>query len=103
MGIWIMPVCPNCCQECQRTLAKTEEKLPNKAPILLSSNYPAEIDVSPELGEIEAAYYYSLIRVLRWVVELGRVDMDVEVSMMSSHLALPHEGHLKRSITSSLT
>jgi hypothetical protein len=28
-------------------------------------------------------------------VELGRVDIDVEVSMMSSHLALPREGHLK--------
>jgi hypothetical protein len=33
--------------------------------------------------------------VLWWIVELGRVDLDVEVSMMSSHLALPHEGHLK--------
>jgi hypothetical protein len=33
--------------------------------------------------------------VLRWIVELGRVDLDVEVSMMSSHLALPREGHLK--------
>ena len=28
-------------------------------------------------------------------MELGRVDIDVEVSMMSSHLALPREGHLK--------
>jgi hypothetical protein len=26
---------------------------------------------------------------------LGRVDIDVEVSMMSSHLALPQTGHLK--------
>ena len=32
---------------------------------------------------------------LRWIVELGRVDIDVEVSMMSSHLALPRVGHLK--------
>ena len=28
-------------------------------------------------------------------MELGRVDMDVEVSMMSSHLALPCKGHLQ--------
>ena len=28
-------------------------------------------------------------------MELGRVDIDVEVSMMASHLALPREGHLK--------
>ena len=32
---------------------------------------------------------------LRWIVELGRVDIDCEVSMMSSHMALPREGHLK--------
>ncbi len=32
---------------------------------------------------------------LRWIVELGRVDIDVEVLMMSSHLALPRVGHLK--------
>ena len=28
------------------------------------------------------------------MVELGRVDICLEVSMMSSHLALPREGHL---------
>ena len=31
---------------------------------------------------------------LRWIVELVRVDINVEVSMLSSHLALPREGHL---------
>jgi hypothetical protein len=29
-------------------------------------------------------------------VELGRVDICLEVSMMSSHLALPREGHLEQ-------
>jgi hypothetical protein len=51
--------------------------------------------VSPKLGEADASYFHSLIGVLWWIVELGRVDLDVEVLMMSSHLALPHEGHLK--------
>ncbi len=54
-----------------------------------------EIDVSPELGEADASFFHSLIGVLRWIVELGRVDLDVEVSMLSSHLALPHEGRMK--------
>ena len=76
-------------------LAKVGEKLPYKAPTPLSSGYRPEIDVSPELGEADASYFHSLIGVLRWIVELGRVDLDVEVSMMSSHLALPREGHLK--------
>ena len=30
------------------------------------------------------------------MVKLGRVDICLEVSMMSSHLALPHEGHLSQ-------
>jgi hypothetical protein len=76
-------------------LAKTGEKLPYKAPTPLSSNYRPENDISPELGEIKASHFHSSIGVLWWIVELGRVDLDVEVSMMSSHLALPREGHLK--------
>ena len=31
----------------------------------------------------------------RWMVDLGRVDITAEVSMMSWCLALLHEGHLK--------
>ena len=52
------------------------------------------IDNSDELGDEEASYYQSLIGILRWMVELGRVDICTEVSMMSSHLALPRKGHL---------
>ena len=40
-------------------------------------------------------YYHSLLGVLQWIVELGRADLTTEVSMMSSHLALPREGHFK--------
>jgi hypothetical protein len=71
------------------------EKLPYKAPTPLSSGYCPEIDVSPELGGEKASYFTSLIGVLQWIVELGQADMNCEVSMMSSHLALPCVGHLK--------
>jgi hypothetical protein len=70
-------------------LAKTGEKLPYKAPTPLSSGYCPEIDVSPELGDTNSSYFHSLVGVLRWIVELGCDDIDVKVSMMSSHLALP--------------
>ena len=69
-------------------------KLPTKAETPLTMTYRPELDVSPELESTEAAYYHSLIGILRWIVELGRVDVCLEVSMMSSHLALPREGHL---------
>lgn len=53
------------------------------------------MDVSPELDPEMANYFQSQIGVLRWAVELGRVDIITEVSMLSAHLALPREGHLE--------
>ena len=67
---------------------------PRDSPI--SSNYRPELDELDELNEVDAAYYQSLIGVLRWIVELGRVDINVEVSMLSSCLALPRFGHLQQ-------
>ena len=70
--------------------------LPAKAKTPLKSGYRPELDVSPVLNATEASYYQSLIGVLRWIVELGRVDICLEVSMMSSQLAMPREGHLEQ-------
>jgi hypothetical protein len=68
--------------------------LPAKANTPLKTDYCPELDVTAELTAQDASHFQSLIGVLRWIVELGRVDMCCEVSMMSSHLALPREGHL---------
>ena len=76
-------------------LKKRGLSLPAKAPEPLTKGYRPEIDTSPELGSEDASYYHSLIGVLRWIVELGRADLTTEVSMMSSHLALPREGHFQ--------
>ena len=73
-------------------------KMPNKADTALTTTYRPELDVSRELSETDAAYYQSLIGILRWIVELGRADVCLEGSMMSSHLALPREGYLEQVI-----
>ena len=62
----------------------------------LSCNYRPECDVTPELDLTEASYYASLIGILRWMVEMGRLDICCEVSMMSSFVAMPREGHLQQ-------
>ena len=72
---------------------ENDVKMPARAETPLTSNYRPEIDTTRELSPTDAAYYQSLIGILRWMVELGRVDICCEVSMMSSHLALPREGH----------
>ena len=72
------------------------QKLPSRAEIPIQADYRPELDMSPELGPRDAAYYQSLIRVLRWMVELGRIDICLETSIMSSHTVLPREGHLEQ-------
>ena len=75
-------------------LAKSGKKLPARSKTPFSSNYRPEVDITKELDGVSASYYMSLIGVLRWMVELGRVDIAVEVSLMSSHMAMPRMGHL---------
>ena len=69
-------------------------RIPNKVETPLMTAYRPELNISPELEPKEAMYYLSLIGILRWMVELAWVDICLEVSMMSSHLAMPRKGHL---------
>jgi hypothetical protein len=41
------------------------------------------------------SFYQHLIGVTRWMVELGRIDIATEISLLSSHLAYPWEGPLE--------
>ena len=59
-----------------------------------SSNYTTEDDESPELPPTLASYYQHLIGVLYWIVELGRVDLATEVSLLASQMVMPRCGHL---------
>ena len=60
----------------------------------LPGNCRPECDSTPECSTENATLYTSLIGILRWLVELGRIDITCEVSMMSSYTAMPREGHL---------
>jgi hypothetical protein len=61
---------------------------------VMSQLYRPELDVSPVLGADKANYYQNLIGILQWAVELGRIDIFAQVSMLSQYLAQPREGHL---------
>jgi hypothetical protein len=70
-------------------------KLRSGAHRPMKADYCPEVDISPVLSDTLATYYQGLIGVLRWTCELGRIDILTEVSMLSSHNALPREGHLE--------
>ena len=42
----------------------------------------------------EENYFQNLFGVLHWSVELGWIDIHVQVAMLSSYLAQLHQGHL---------
>ena len=65
-----------------------------KAKSLWFSNYRPYADDTHELTPLRASYYQSLIGVLRWIIELERGDLAMEVIAMASMMALPREGHL---------
>ena len=57
-------------------------------------NYRPELDVTEVCNDEQYSYYANLIGVLRWMVELGRVDIAFEVSVLSQHMAHSRTGHL---------
>jgi hypothetical protein len=71
-----------------------DRKLKKNTSDPFEATYRAEIDESPVLGPEMANYFQSQIGILRWCVELGRIDIITEVSILSTFLCMPREGHL---------
>jgi hypothetical protein len=68
--------------------------LKRKVTSPFTQDYRPELDTSEELNVERATRYQSDIGILRWIVEIGRIDIITEVSLLASHLALPRIGHL---------
>jgi hypothetical protein len=60
-------------------LSKNNLCLRGKPSTPMQSNYRPELDVSPSLSPEQANYFSSLIGVLCWAVELGRIDIHIDV------------------------
>ena len=77
--------------EVERELSEIDMQLVTTVSTPMSQGYRAELEVTPELDAKRANYYQGLIGVLRWICELGRIDIIVDVAMPVSytHLTLP--------------
>jgi hypothetical protein len=80
----------------EETLAKKGLRLPTKCFTPLPTDYRPELDTSAELKSDGVQYFQELIGMLRWAVEIGRVDILLETSLLSTHLAMPRVGHLEQ-------
>ena len=61
-----------------------------------SLSYRPELDVTPFCNPDQHLLYQMLVGMLRWLIELGRVDIQLETSQLSSYLASPRVGHLNQ-------
>ena len=81
----------------EKRLEKRGMKLPNKnVNIPMSSSFVPELDMSEELNTDDITMFQELIGELRWAIELGRVDILTEVSLLSAYQASPRRGHLEQ-------
>ena len=73
-------------------------RLPKKAENPFKIGYDPELDISPELNSDAVSYYLTFIGILSWMIEQGRIDIITEALLLSSHVALPREGHLEAAV-----
>jgi len=70
-------------------LKREGKQLQGRFSTPLSPNYRPELDYSPFLSNDASMYYMELIGILRWAVELGRIDIMIHVSLMLSYTMQP--------------
>ena len=73
---------------------KNDMRLLSHCNTPMLTGYQAELDTTPLLSHEQANWYQSAIGALRWAIELGRVDINTEVSILASQMAMPREGNL---------
>ena len=84
------------------TITKAAEergiKMNQTTKVPMHATYYPELDTSEELQGDDITFYQEVIGILRWAIELGRVDIHLEVSLMSAYQASPRRGHLEELI-----
>jgi hypothetical protein len=76
-----------------------DKKLNGHAEQPFPQAYKPELDTTPFLDANGIQLYQGYIGILQWTVELGRIDIMVEISKLSSFLMAPREGHLEAALS----
>ena len=58
--------------------------------------YRPELDGTPECSAELTTLYQNLVGICRWMCELGRIDILLEISLLSQYMSSPREGHLRQ-------
>ena len=82
----------------EQELIDQKLKFNRTANFPLMSGYRMEADISPECNKKDSRIYIYLVNTLRWIIELGYIDIAREISMMTPYSAMPRQGHLEQVI-----
>jgi hypothetical protein len=74
---------------------KTQNRKLYPANQPMHTDYCPELDITPFLDDEMVNFYQSQISILRWMVELARLDIYIQVALLSSYLVQPRQGHLE--------
>ena len=77
-----------------QNIMKYNQHLPTRCKTPTMTVYCIETDTQPNIKAEGMIHCQEMVGVIRWVVELGRVDIILETEIMSTYLALPHRVHL---------
>jgi hypothetical protein len=78
-------------------LKKSGRKLPTlNTGTPMNITYSPKMDITEELNDDNITYFQELIGVLRWATEIGRVNILLEVSLLSQFQANPRDSHLEQ-------
>ena len=61
----------------------------------MSPGYHPAVDEIPDIDEDSIKTYQELIGVLGWSIEIGRVDILLDLALLSTHLVIQSKGHLE--------
>ena len=90
--------CESVVKNAEDVLKKKGFCLPGKCRTPFRNGFKPEQDTTAELKADGVQWYQELIGQLRWAVEIVRVDVLLEMALLSQHLALPIIGHLEQAL-----
>ena len=98
---WVMEsdkYCESAVKNVEEVLKKKGFRLPCKCRTPFRSGFKPEQDTTAKLKPYGVQWYQEFIGQLCWAVEIGQVDILLEVALLLQHLALPREGHLEQDL-----
>ena len=86
-----------CVEERMKEYGLCYPKKRGKTPFS-SSDYKPELDTSEIAQSRIGNFYQNMVGILRWLCELGRLDILLETSLLSQYMVEPRMGHVNQAL-----